>query len=95
MHAYVKAMDPDRLKINQDCHVEKMNPPDAHMGSPRGLEALMIPSSVQSNPLFHIPRASHDIFGHIISNLDHWLQGCLLLTTAYPPASAISCSYLA
>ena len=66
-----------------------------HMGSPRGLEALMIPSSVQSNPLFHIPRASHDIFGHIISNLDHWLQGCLLLTTAYPPTSAISCSYLA
>ncbi len=36
MHAYVKAMDPDRLKINQDCHVEKMNPPDAsdYLGGP-------------------------------------------------------------
>ncbi len=36
MHAYVKAMDHDRLKINQDCHVEKMNPPDAsdYLGGP-------------------------------------------------------------
>jgi hypothetical protein len=36
MHAYVKAMDPDRLKLNQDCQVEKMNPPDAsdYLGGP-------------------------------------------------------------
>ena len=29
LHAYVKAMDPDRLKINQDCHVDWINPPEA------------------------------------------------------------------
>jgi len=36
MHAYVKAMDPDRLKINQDCHVERINPPEAsdYLGGP-------------------------------------------------------------
>ena len=25
LHRYVKRMDPDRLKINQDCHVAKIN----------------------------------------------------------------------
>jgi lysophospholipase L1-like esterase len=36
LHAYIKAMDPDRLKINQDCHVEKINPPEAsdYLGGP-------------------------------------------------------------
>ena len=36
LHAYVKAMDPDRLKINQDCHVAQINPPDAadYLGGP-------------------------------------------------------------
>ena len=36
LHAYVKAMDPDRLKINQDCHVEAVNPPDCsdYLGGP-------------------------------------------------------------
>ena len=36
LHAYVKAMDPDRLKINQDCHVAGINPPDAadYLGGP-------------------------------------------------------------
>ena len=36
LHAYVKAMDPDRLKINQDCHVASMNQPDAadYLGGP-------------------------------------------------------------
>ena len=36
LHAYVKAMDPDRLKINQDCHKEWINPPDAadYLGGP-------------------------------------------------------------
>ncbi|MBP5320289.1 MAG: hypothetical protein J6334_04820, partial [Kiritimatiellae bacterium] len=36
LHAYVKAMDPDRLKINQDCHVEAINPPDCadYLGGP-------------------------------------------------------------
>ena len=29
LHAYVKAMDPDRLKINQDCGEAWINPPDA------------------------------------------------------------------
>lgn len=29
MHKYVKAMDPDRLKINQDCHVPEINPPES------------------------------------------------------------------
>ena len=29
LHTYVKAMDPDRLKINQDCHVEWINPPES------------------------------------------------------------------
>ena len=28
LHHYVKAMDPDRLKINQDCHVARIFPPD-------------------------------------------------------------------
>ncbi len=36
LHAYVKAMDPDRLKINQDCHVDWINPPEAadYLGGP-------------------------------------------------------------
>ena len=36
LHAYVKAMDPDRLKINQDCHADWINPPDAadYLGGP-------------------------------------------------------------
>ena len=36
MHTYVKAMDPDRLKINQDCHEAWINPPDAadYLGGP-------------------------------------------------------------
>ena len=36
MHAYVKAMDPDRLKINQDCHEAWINPPEAadYLGGP-------------------------------------------------------------
>ena len=36
LHSYVKAMDPDRLKINQDCHVASINPPDAadYLGGP-------------------------------------------------------------
>ena len=36
LHAYVKAMDPDRLKINQDCHEEWINPPEAsdYLGGP-------------------------------------------------------------
>ena len=36
LHAYVKAMDPDRLKINQDCHVAGINPPGAadYLGGP-------------------------------------------------------------
>ena len=36
LHAYVKKMDPDRLKINQDCHLERINPPDAadYLGGP-------------------------------------------------------------
>ena len=29
LHAYVKKMDPDRLKINQDCHMEFINSPKA------------------------------------------------------------------
>ena len=29
LHAYVKAMDPDRLKINQDCHEAWINPPES------------------------------------------------------------------
>ena len=29
LHVYVKAMDPDRLKINQDCHMAEINPPEA------------------------------------------------------------------
>ena len=29
IHDYVKAMDPDRLKINQDCHNASINPPEA------------------------------------------------------------------
>lgn len=28
MHQYIKRMDPDRLKINQDCHLQNVNPPD-------------------------------------------------------------------
>ena len=28
MHRYIKKMDPDRLKINQDCHLQNVNPPD-------------------------------------------------------------------
>ena len=28
LHAYVKAMDPDRLKINQDCHNQAINTPE-------------------------------------------------------------------
>ena len=28
LHRYVKRMDPDRLKINQDCHVAKINTPE-------------------------------------------------------------------
>ena len=36
MHVYVKAMDPDRLKINQDCHEAWINPPEAadYLGGP-------------------------------------------------------------
>ena len=36
LHAYVKAMDPDRLKINQDCHEAWINPPEAadYIGGP-------------------------------------------------------------
>ena len=36
IHAYVKAMDPDRLKINQDCHEARINPPEAadYLGGP-------------------------------------------------------------
>jgi len=36
LHTYVKAMDPDRLKINQDCHELAMNPPEAsdYVGGP-------------------------------------------------------------
>jgi len=36
LHAYVKAMDPDRLKINQDCHEARINPPEAsdYLGGP-------------------------------------------------------------
>ena len=36
LHAYVKAMDPDRLKINQDCHEPWINPPEAadYLGGP-------------------------------------------------------------
>ncbi|MBR4171626.1 MAG: hypothetical protein IKR48_08255, partial [Kiritimatiellae bacterium] len=36
LHAYVKAMDPDRLKINQDCHADWINPPEAadYLGGP-------------------------------------------------------------
>ena len=36
LHAYVKAMDPDRLKINQDCHAAWINPPEAadYLGGP-------------------------------------------------------------
>ncbi|MBQ7189414.1 MAG: hypothetical protein IJR99_08385 [Kiritimatiellae bacterium] len=36
LHAYVKAMDPDRLKINQDCHEARINPPDCadYLGGP-------------------------------------------------------------
>ena len=29
LHAYVKAMDPDRLKINQDCGEQWLNPPES------------------------------------------------------------------
>ena len=29
LHAYVKAIDLDRLKINQDCHVPAINPPES------------------------------------------------------------------
>ena len=29
LHVYVKAIDPDRLKINQDCHVDWINPPES------------------------------------------------------------------
>lgn len=29
LHKYVKAMDPDRLKINQDCQVPSINPPES------------------------------------------------------------------
>ncbi len=29
LHKYVKAMDPDRLKINQDCHMPEINPPES------------------------------------------------------------------
>ena len=29
LHMYVKAMDPDRLKINQDCHVPSINPAES------------------------------------------------------------------
>ena len=29
LHGYVKAMDPDRLKINQDCHEARINPPES------------------------------------------------------------------
>jgi len=36
LHSYVKEMDPDRLKINQDCHVDWINPPEAadYLGGP-------------------------------------------------------------
>ena len=36
IHAYVKEMDRDRLKINQDCHLARINPPDAadYLGGP-------------------------------------------------------------
>ena len=36
LHAYVKAMDPDRLKINQDCHADWINPSEAadYLGGP-------------------------------------------------------------
>ena len=36
LHAYVKAMDPDRLKINQDCHVAEINPLESsdYLGGP-------------------------------------------------------------
>ena len=29
LHDFAKAMDPDRLKINQDCHEARFNPPEA------------------------------------------------------------------
>ena len=36
LHAYIKAIDPDRLKINQDCHEAWLNPPEAadYLGGP-------------------------------------------------------------
>lgn len=36
IHRYVKAMDPDRLKINQDCQVATINPPESadYVGGP-------------------------------------------------------------
>ena len=36
MHRYVKAMDPDRLKINQDCQLPEINPPESsdYVGGP-------------------------------------------------------------
>ena len=36
LHSYVKAIDPDRLKINQDCHVDWINPPESadYVGGP-------------------------------------------------------------
>ncbi|MBP5285776.1 MAG: hypothetical protein ILO34_06665, partial [Kiritimatiellae bacterium] len=36
MHRYVKTMDPDRLKINQDSHLEYYNPPESsdYLGGP-------------------------------------------------------------
>ena len=36
LHDYIKAIDPDRLKINQDCHEARINPPDAadYLGGP-------------------------------------------------------------
>ena len=36
LHTLVKTMDPDRLKINQDCHIEAINPPESsdYLGGP-------------------------------------------------------------
>ena len=36
LHQYVKGMDPDRLKINQDCHAPEINPPESsdYLGGP-------------------------------------------------------------
>ena len=36
LHAFIKAMDPDRLKINQDSNLPEMNPPEAadYLGGP-------------------------------------------------------------